>query len=72
MSSVLTGHMKLSYSFSTALSTGCVLINVFVHLAVRTRFNFVWKFLCSVNKLSCINVHLLIHAYRYINNAPYF
>ena len=44
-----------------------------VHLALWTRYVFVWKLLCSMFKFSCIKVHLLFHTCNmYINDAPSF
>ena len=41
-------------------------------LAMNTLCFCVWKFLCSIYRFLCIKVHLLIQAYMYINDAPYF
>ena len=40
---------------------------------VVNRLCFVLKFLCSMSKFqSCINFHLLIHAFMYINDSLHF
>ena len=42
-----------------------------VHLALWTRYAFVCKLLCSMYKFSCIQLHVFIDAYMYINDTQY-